>query len=79
MGQRPLVRDALVTFVVDNEPGSAARANEVRRGLEHARGDLLRALDRGEENTAADVEAELRMRLRRVLRDRPTSSTTATS
>ncbi|MFF3313879.1 hypothetical protein ACFYV9_41850, partial [Streptomyces sp. NPDC002952] len=74
-GSWPLVCDALVTFLVDNEPGSATREREVRQGLEGARGDLLLALERGEEDTAADVEAELRMRLRRVLRDRPRAIT----
>ncbi|MGW5474927.1 hypothetical protein ACWEV6_44180, partial [Streptomyces chartreusis] len=71
----PLVRDALATFLADNEPGSVTHVKQVRQELEHARGDLLRALERGEEDTAADVEAELRMRLRRVLRDRPSAST----
>ncbi|MFF8029768.1 AraC family transcriptional regulator, partial [Streptomyces sp. NPDC007896] len=71
----PLVRDALVTFLVDNESGSDARANGVRQELDRARSDLLYALEHGEKDTAADVEAELRMRLRRVLRNRPRTST----
>jgi len=71
----PPVRDALVAFFVDNEAGSATRANEVRQELDRARSDLLYAREHGEEGTAAEVEAELRLRLRRVLRNRPRAST----
>ncbi|MER5939227.1 helix-turn-helix domain-containing protein [Streptomyces sp. NPDC001928] len=67
----PLVRDALAAFLVDHEPGSESRAKEVRQELDRARSDLLEARERGDEGTAADVEAELRMRLRRVLHSRP--------
>jgi hypothetical protein len=59
---------------IDNESGSEARANEVRQEVDRARSDLRYALERGEEDTAADVEAELRMRLCRVLRSRPGAS-----
>ena len=71
----PLVRDALVAFLVENESGSSTRSSEVQQELDRSRSDLLYAREHGEEDTAADVEAELRLRLRRVLRKRPRAST----
>ncbi|MFJ4790174.1 helix-turn-helix domain-containing protein [Streptomyces sp. NPDC088794] len=67
----PAVRDALVTFLVENEPGGETRATGVRQELDRAQSELLHAVRRGEQDTVADVEAELRMRVRRVLRNRP--------
>jgi transcriptional regulator GlxA family with amidase domain len=67
----PGVREALTAFLVRNEPRNGARADDVKGQLQQARADLINALDRGELEVAADVEAEWRMRLRRVLRDEP--------
>ncbi|MFJ8827895.1 hypothetical protein ACIREE_39980 [Streptomyces sp. NPDC102467] len=61
-------RSRIVAFFARNRRGEEA---DIEGQLETSRRELAMAVEAGDETTVADVEAEWRTQLRRILRDNP--------
>ncbi|MFI5569446.1 hypothetical protein ACIA6T_19285 [Streptomyces sp. NPDC051740] len=64
-------RDRIVSFLSRRDGGEESA---IQGELETSRGELVAALESGDERTALDVEAEWRTRLRRSLLDDPAAA-----
>ncbi|GAA3797528.1 hypothetical protein GCM10022403_034260 [Streptomyces coacervatus] len=65
-------RDRIVSFFSRRDNGEEGA---IQRELETSRGELTAAMESGDEQTALDVEAEWRTRLRRTLLANPAAAT----